>query len=262
MEKDNFFKLSLRLFLDKIMQFLFKLPGQQKSPTLGKDALPPRCKKNGDIIKKEGVLYYGSVNTKLSTAEPNGSLFTKHEYGKARITEATPQMPPVKVAVVAEAVSFALSNHQEQSTITVIVPEPISVMVPEPVVATEMIKPLAKKAKPTVKKMSMQTLDKPAAKKAKPAAIKEAKPAEIKTIKATEKKAPASKPVAMAKADSTVKKAVSKQKEGLKEAGMQVSLPKPAPSSKKTIQKKTESKLAGKPYQRDETLQDIDSVLA
>lgn len=202
------------------MQFLFKRPAQQKSPALEKDALSPTCKRHGNIIKKEGVLYYGSVNTKIATAEPSSSLFTKHEYGKARIAEATPQMPPVKVAVVAEAVSFASSNHQEQSAITVIVPEVISVTVPELGVVTEVIKPLAKKAKPTVKKMSMEPLNKPAAKAAKPAAKKAAKatkkkaakPAAAKPVKATKKKAPASKPVAMAKAGSGVKKAASKQK--------------------------------------------------
>lgn len=219
MEKDNFFKLSLRLFLDKIMQFLFKRPAQKKSPTLGKDALPPSCKSHSNIIKKEGVFCCGSLKTKISTAESNGSLFTNHEYGKARIAEATPQMPSINAGVVAEAVSFALSNHQEQSAITAIVAEPISVTVPEPVVAPEMIKPLAKKAKPTVKKMSMESRDKPARKKAKPAGkkakpaiIKEAKPAAAKPAKATKKKAPASKPVAMAKADSGVKKGASKQK--------------------------------------------------
>ncbi len=220
MEKENFFKLSLRLFLDKIMQFLFKRPAQQKSPALEKDALSPTCKRHGNIIKKEGVFCCGSLKTKISTAESNGSLFTNHEYGKARIAEATPQMPSINAGVVAEAVSFASSNHQEQSAITAIVPEVISVTVPELGVVTEVIKPLAKKAKPTVKKMSMEPLNKPAAKAAKPAAKKAAKatkkkaakPAAAKPVKATKKKAPASKPVAMAKAGSAVKKAASKQK--------------------------------------------------
>jgi hypothetical protein len=254
MEKDNFFKKSLRLFLDKIMRFLFKRPAQQKSSVLEKEALSLSYEKHDNIIKNEGVLYYGSINTKISTAESNSSLFTKHQYGKAPTTETIHQMSSINAQAEVEAVSFAQGNHHlAQTTNTVIVPQLISVTAPEQVVVTEEIKPLVKKFKPTLKKMSIETLDKPVAKKAKP-----------------------SKPLAIVKTNSAIKKPLSKQKDCLrvvtelaskKETQIQASLPKLASSSKKIIQKKidqknTESKSAEKPYQRDETLQDIDSVLA